>query len=98
MTYRIEFTNRAIEELDGIIQYVFDQFGFIVAEKVKSDYHHTIQQIAINPSLFPYFNKKKKIRKCVISPQTTLYYHFDQNVVSLLSFRSNFMNPVTKHL
>jgi plasmid stabilization system protein ParE len=98
MPYSFHYSPRASDEFERIIHYVTDQFGIAVAEKVKRNYNQTLQQIAINPSQFPYFNKRKKIRKCVISPQTTLYYRLDENVVNLLSFRSNFMNPETKHL
>jgi len=98
MSYRIEYTHRAIKELDSIIQYIIDHFGFVIAEKIKCDYNQIIQQISVNPNQFPYFNKRKGIRKCVISPLTTLYYRFDKNVVNLLSFRGNFMNPRTRNL
>jgi plasmid stabilization system protein ParE len=98
MSYRIEYTHRAINELDDIIQYVIDHFGFKAAEKVKSDFSQIIQQIAINPFQFPYFNKRRGIRKCVMSPQTTLYYRFNKNVVNLLSFRGNFLNPRSRNL
>ena len=98
MSYRIEYTHRAIKELDDIIQYIIDHFGFVSAENVKSDYNQIIQQISVNPNQFSYFNKRKGIRKCVVSPQTTLYYRFDKNVINLLNFRSNFMNPQTRNL
>jgi hypothetical protein len=98
MSYRIEYTHRAIMELDDIIQYVIDHFGFVTAEKVKNDYNQIIQQISVNPNQFPYFSKRKGIRKCVLSPQTTLYYRFDKNVANLLSFRNKVMNPQTRNL
>ncbi len=98
MIYPIKFTYRAIDELDSIVQYIMCEFGFLKAETVKNDYKQIIDQITHNPNQFPYFSKRKKIRKCVISPQTSLYYRFDGEVVHLLSFRSNFMNPRTRNL
>lgn len=51
--------------------------------------------IAINPYMFPYSNKKENLRRCVISPQTTLYYRFLGEYIELVSFRGNQMNPET---
>jgi len=96
MVYRIELTKRAEEEYQKIIDYIAIEFGVNKALEVEENYFKIVQQIAINPEQFPYFNKEKRIRKCVMSSQTSLYYRFDKDVVNLLSFRSNFMNPTTK--
>jgi len=98
MAYRINLTQRAEEEYQKNIDYIAFEFGVKKALDVEEIYFRIIQQIAINPFQFPYFSKRKGIRKCVLSPQTTLYYRFDKNVVNLLSFRSNFMNPRTRNM
>jgi plasmid stabilization system protein ParE len=98
MSLKISYSLRASDEFEDILQYLTDRFGNKSAEEVKAHFVKTIEQIANNPSQFPYFSKRKKIRKCVISSQTTLYYRLDEDVVNLLSFRSNFMNPRTKNL
>lgn len=98
MAYRIELTQRAEEEYLKIINYIAVEFGVNTALTVEENYFKIIQQISYNPTQFPYFSKRKKIRKCVISSQTTMYYKLDENVVNILSFRSNFMNPRTRNL
>jgi len=57
-----------------------------------------IDQISINPFQFPIFSKKKNLRRCVINEQTTLYYRISNNIVELVSFRGNLMNPNTVNL
>lgn len=98
MAYLIESTQRAKEEYEGMVNYIAAAFGYEKALEVEDDYFRKIQQIAHNPSQFPFFRKSKKIRRCVISPQINLYYRFDGELVHLLSFRSNFMNPRTRNL
>jgi plasmid stabilization system protein ParE len=98
MAYRIKLTLRAEEEYQKNIDYIAFEFGVKKALDVEEIYFRIIQQISVNPNQFSYFNKRKGIRKCVVSPQTTLYYRFDKNVINLLSFRSNFMNPQTRNL
>ena len=56
-------------------------------------FEEVIDQIAINPFLFPCSNKVKNLRRCVISSQTILYYRFNGECVELTSFRGNMMNP-----
>jgi hypothetical protein len=56
-------------------------------------FEETIDQISINPYLYPFSDKKKNLRRCVISPQTTLFYRFAGEFVELASFRGNRMNP-----
>ena len=58
-------------------------------------FEETIDQISINPYLYPLSNIKKNLRRCVISPQTTLYYRLGGEFIELASFRGNRMNPKT---
>ena len=76
MAYPIRYSNRAYNEYISIIEYISEKFGIVMAEKIDHHFEEVINQISINPLLFPYSNKKKNLRRCVISPQTTLYYRF----------------------
>lgn len=93
MAYPIRYSNRAYNEYVSIIEYISEKFGIAMAEKIDIHFEEVISNISINPFLFPYSNKKKNLRRCVISPQTTLYYRFDGDVVELVSFRGNLLNP-----
>jgi plasmid stabilization system protein ParE len=98
MSLKISYSLRARDELEDLLQYITDRFGCKSAEEVKAHFVKTIEQIANNPHQFPTWSRKKKIRRCVISPQTTLYYSVSNTRIELLSFRSNFMNPQTRNL
>jgi plasmid stabilization system protein ParE len=98
MSLKISYSLRASDEFEDLLHYITDLFGNKSAEEVKVHFVKTIEQIANNPHQFPSWNRKKKIRRCVISPQTTLYYSVSNTRIDLLSFRSNFMNPRTKNL
>jgi hypothetical protein len=77
---------------------VSKKFGLAIAAKVDLHFEEVIAQIAINPLLYPFSTKVKSLRRCVISPQTTLYYRFDGKYVELVSFRGSRMNPDTLKL
>jgi len=98
MPYPVRYSTRSSLEYEEILNYVSEQFGTAVAAQVDTYFEEVIDQIAINPKLFPYSNKKKNLRRCVISPQTTLYYRFNGECVELASFRGNRMDPGTLNL
>lgn len=93
MSYQVRYSTRAYAEYEEILDYVVENFGLEVAAKVDLHFEEVINQISINPNLFPYSNKMKKLRRCVISPQTALYYRFSGECVELASFRGNRMDP-----
>ena len=95
MPYPIRYSTRSYIEYEEILDYVTDNFGIAIAAKVDMYFEEVIDQIAINPKLFPYSDKKKNLRRCVLSPQTTLYYRFNGEYVELASFRGNKMDPGT---
>jgi plasmid stabilization system protein ParE len=95
MPYQVRYSTRASVEYEEILDYVVGKFGLQVAAKVDMHLEEVIDQISINPYLYPYSDKMKNLRRCVISPQTTLYYRFNGECVELASFRGNKMNPRT---
>jgi len=98
MLYPVRYSSRAYNEYENLLDYVLENFGIAKAAQVDAYIDGIIDLIATNPRLYPYSNKKQNIRRCVISPQTTLYYRFLGECVELASFRGNKMNPDTINL
>jgi plasmid stabilization system protein ParE len=95
MAYPIRYSTRAYNEYESILEYVTGKFGIAKAVEVDIYFESVIDMIAINPNMFPYSSKKKNLRRCLISPQTTLYYRFLGECIELVSFRGNKLNPET---
>ena len=98
MSYPVRYSKRAYMEYEEILDYVFKHFGADLALKVDQHFEEVIDNIAINPLLYPLSEKKNNLRRCVISPQTTLYYRFNGEHIELASFRGNRLNPKTLNL
>ena len=98
MSYQVRYSNRAYAEYEALLDYIVEKFGFTTAAKVDQYFEEVIDQISINPKLYPYSDKNKNLRRCVISSQTTLYYRFTGRYVELASFRGNLKNPETLNL
>jgi plasmid stabilization system protein ParE len=93
MLYPVRYSTRAYIEYEDILEYVSGKFGIAIAAKVDTYFEGVVNQISINPFLYPYSDKKKNLRRCVINSKTTLYYRFSGEIVELVSFRGNKMNP-----
>jgi plasmid stabilization system protein ParE len=95
MAYPIRYSIRAYNEYESILEYVSGKFGIAKAVEIDIYFENVIEMIAINPYMFPFSSKKGNLRRCVISPQTTLYYRFLGESIELVSFRGNKMKPET---
>jgi plasmid stabilization system protein ParE len=93
MPYPVRYSTRAYMEYEKILEYISENFGYNKAIEVDKYFNEIIDLIATNPFLYPCSNKRNQIRRCVISPQTTLYYRFAGSNIEIISFRDNKMDP-----
>jgi len=93
MPLQIQYSQRARIEYKELVKYVIVNFGFHKAQEIDVYFEKLINQISFNPKMYPLFDKRKNIRRCVISKQTSLYYRISGKYVELVSFRGNLMNP-----
>ena len=95
MALNIEWTSEAERNLNNI----FDYLERTWSEREISDFakklESCLQHISQNPATYPYYNNEKNVRRCVLSPQTTIYYReilFENRVVIITLF-DNRQNP-----
>jgi len=94
-TCQIKWTFEAKRNLDCI----FDYLEIVWTEREISNFaqmlEENLQLIANNPSLFPYYDVEINVRRCVISPQTTIYYREveKENKVVIITIFDNRQNP-----
>jgi len=93
MPYPVRYSSQAYIEYEEILDYVVENFGLEKAAQVDLYFEEIISLISINPSLYPYSNKNRGLRRCVLNKQTSLYYRFSGGYIELVSFRGNMMNP-----
>jgi len=93
MPLKILYSQRAKLEYKRILLYVIQDFGLYKAIQIDRLFEKIIFQISINPGMYPVFNRKRNIRRCVISSQTSLYNRISGGNLELISFRGNLMNP-----
>lgn len=90
---KVIWLDEAVETFEQNIVFLSREWGDSVIEKFVAKTEQAIDLICKNPLAFPFSNKKKRIHKCVVVKQITLYYSVVGTEIHLLSFWNNYQNP-----
>jgi plasmid stabilization system protein ParE len=93
--FEIKWTSEAERNLHTIFDYLENTWAEREISNFSKKLEANLQLISNQPAAFPYYDKKKDIRRCVLSPQTTIYYRempFD-NVIIIITLFDNRQNP-----
>lgn len=91
--YKVVWTNRALANLDNIIQYLTDYW----TEKEISEFFRKLDNriniISRRPLLYPLTNNRKNVRRSVLISQVTIYYRINKQTIEILTLFDNRQNP-----
>ena len=93
MAKLIILTTIAESDLEGITDYLIENWGISVCEKFISRFENVCDLIAASPHVYPLIHKKKKIRKCVLTRQNTIYYRENGHQIEIISIFDSRMDP-----
>jgi hypothetical protein len=82
----------------NLLDYLLEEWGDEIITRVISEIDQTLSRIQSSPEQFPVFLKRKRIRRCVASPQTSIYFKINRNAIELYSFFDNRQNPKKRKL
>ncbi len=85
------FSQRSLKEIKDISEFNIARWSSRVNLKFLQKLKSNFDILIINPEIFPP-NKYNKLRKCVVSKQTTIYYKIEKNqivIVSVFDTRQN---------
>lgn len=74
MPYDVRWSEDALTDFKEILVYLNEQWGSNSVLKFQAKVEKEIEIISEMPGIFPFLNKLKRIRKCVIVKQVSLYY------------------------
>lgn len=94
----LRWTERASDEYNKLSEYLLSEWGEQITLKVLFEINQTLIQIKNRPEHYPYFIKRKKIRRCVVSPQTSIFFKVIDSVVEIQSMFDNRQNPKKRKL
>jgi len=77
---KVVISKTAEKKLEKLFEYLLEKWS----EKIKDEFiqklNHNIEIIRVQPEIFPESKKGKKLRRCVITKQTTVYYRFNSKL------------------
>ena len=81
MDYKIFWTEEAIQNLEKIIDYLTNRWTQREVDNFKSKLSKQIELIQRNPRMFPVSTFQPRLRKAVLSRQTSVFYETRDNVI-----------------
>lgn len=93
----IEWTFEAEQNLNAIFDYLEAAWTEREIRAFAQKLEINLEIISKQPTMFPYYDETMNVRRCVLSPQTTIYYCnvSSENKVVILSLFDNRRNPDT---
>jgi len=92
------WSDRALDEYNKLQNYLYAEWGDEITQRVIGEITQTIARIQNSPEQFPFFRKNRKIRRCVASPQTSIFFNVNKNRIEIMSVFDNRQNPKKRKL
>ena len=93
MGLKVRYSLRARHEEIELLEYVVNKFGKDKGKEVYDRIEKVLKEISITPEMYRASGKRKNLRKCFLSKQTSIYYRIDKDHIEVASFRTNRKNP-----
>jgi plasmid stabilization system protein ParE len=92
MDYKLVWTQEAIDNLEGILDYLFANWSQKEVIQFKYKLSKQIDLILQFPKMFPVSDYNPQLRKAVLSKQTTLFYQIKDEAIYLVYIFVNARN------
>jgi len=86
MANHLIWNERSADEYDKLFEYLLDEWGDNIALKIIYEIDQKINSIRELPEIFPVFVKRKKIRRCVASAQTSIYFKVVHHNIEIVGY------------
>jgi plasmid stabilization system protein ParE len=74
MDYKLFWSDESLDNLKGIISYLESEWSEKEVVAFKKKLSRQLDLIVMNPKLFPVSDRRPRLRKAVLSKQTTIFY------------------------
>ena len=92
MAYKLYWSEESIANLEEILIDLESNWTIKEVSHFKKRLEHHLRLITKNPYLFPVFQRKPRLRKAVLSKQTTVFYEIKGNLILLAYIHLNRMD------
>ena len=92
MDCKLIWTEEAISNLENILDYLTKEWAQREVNNFKKKIGRQVDLILMNPFMFPKSDYNPRLRKAVLSRQTTIFYEIRKNDIYLVYIFTNKMN------
>lgn len=92
-TYKIIWTDEALANLAKIINYLEQRWTEREIRTFSRLLDRQINLIQSHPEIFPTTSTSNRLRKSVLTKQTTIYYRIDEMEIRIVTLFDNRQNP-----
>lgn len=83
--YKLFWSDRALDDLQNIINYLNEKWTQKEIRNFVRRLDKRLELISGNPRLFPKTNKRRNIRRSVLTRHTVIYYEATENSVTIVT-------------
>ena len=84
MEYKLHWSEESVRNLEEILEYLNTKWTFREVESFKCKLGKQLNLITHNPYLFPVSTYNPRLRKAVLSKQTTIFYELREENLYLV--------------
>ncbi|HET8808735.1 MAG TPA: type II toxin-antitoxin system RelE/ParE family toxin [Flavobacteriaceae bacterium] len=93
MNRKVVISKTAEKKLEKLFDYLIEKWSLKVKYEFVKKLDDCIDTIKDQPEIFPESQKRKGLRKCVVTPQTILYYRFTSKRINIITIFDSRQNP-----
>lgn len=93
MICKEKWSPRALADFSDIVGYILSRWSEKEALNYIARVEDCISMIKKMPEMFKISRKRKKVRQCVISSQTSLYYRISGDTLEIIALFDTRQNP-----
>jgi plasmid stabilization system protein ParE len=93
MIKEVVLTSIAEDDLENILDYLQSNWGQAVCSRFVLRFEEVCRLFSTSPEIYPQINRAKKIRKCTLTSQNTIYFRVKSNTVEIITIFDNRQDP-----
>ena len=93
MGNKIVWSTRSRTDYDNLLEYLNEEWGKEITKRIILELEEKVLKIQDNPEHYPIFNRKKRVRRCVSSPQTSIFFKIHDGYIEIVTLFDNRQSP-----
>tara|TARA_R110002124_G_scaffold286310_1_gene466832 strand:- start:16169 stop:16480 length:312 start_codon:yes stop_codon:yes gene_type:complete len=90
---KVRFSLLSVLKLEKLLEYLEQEWAEDSKNKFLKDLNTKLDSIKENPKAFPASTLEPKVRKCVVTRQTTILYEIQDDSIFILTVVDNRQDP-----